>query len=115
VPEGPTAPSNASAQPKREKPKQPDAQGLTLALRRQQTKLEGCFKQASVELEGQPTVQLEFDVDASGAITRIAITPRALAHTAVGECLLAVGQRTKFPEQPKAVSFAIPLTARRAP
>lgn len=113
VPDEPNGP--ASAQTKRDKPKRPDAQGLTQALRRQQTKLEGCFKQHSVELEGQPTMQLEFDVEASGAITRVGISPRSLANTAVGECLLAVGQRTKFPEQPKAVSFAIPLTARRAP
>jgi hypothetical protein len=111
----PDEPSNASAQTKRDRPKKPDAQGLTQALRRQQTKLEGCFKQHSVELEGQPTMQLEFDVEPSGAIKRVAISPRALAGTALGECLLEVGQRTKFPEQPKAVSFAIPLTARRAP
>jgi serine/threonine protein kinase len=108
-------PTNASAQAKRDKPKRADAQGLTLALRRQQTKLEGCFKQYSVELEGQPTMQLEFEVEPSGAITRVGLSPRALAHTAVGECLIEVGLRTKFPEQPKAVSFAIPLTARRGP
>jgi len=109
-------PGNAQTKPKPDKTKRgPDAQGLTQALRRQQTKLEGCFKQHSVELEGQPTMQLEFDVEPSGAIRRVAISPRALASTALGECLLAIGQRTKFPEQPKAVSFAIPLTARRAP
>jgi serine/threonine-protein kinase len=105
---------NSVAQ-KRDKAKRPDAQGLTLAMRRQQTKLEGCFKQHSVALEGQPVMQLEFDVDSSGKITRIDISPRALANTELGECLLAVGQRTKFPEQPKPVSFSIPLTARRAP
>jgi serine/threonine protein kinase len=114
----PAAPVDVQTKPKLDKPKRvaaPDAQGLTLAVRRQQTKLEGCFKQHSVELEGQPTMQLEFDVEASGAIKHVAISPRALASTALGECLLAIGERTKFPEQPKPVSFAIPLTARRAP
>jgi serine/threonine protein kinase len=90
-----------------------EAHGLTLALRRQQAKLEGCFRQHSVELEGQPTMQLEFDLEASGAIKRVGITPKALAATSLGECLLAVGERTKFPEQAGPVSFAIPLTARR--
>jgi serine/threonine-protein kinase len=109
-------PGNAQLKSKPDKGRRgPDAQGLTQAVRRQQTKLEGCFKQHSVELEGQPTMQLEFEVEPSGAIQRVGISPRALAGTALGECLLAIGQRTKFPEQPKAVSFAIPLTARRAP
>ena len=99
---------------KRSGAKRSDAQGLTQALRRQQTKLEGCFQQHSVELEGHPTTQLEFDVEASGRITRVGISPRSLATTALGECLLSVAQKTKFPAQPSAVSFAIPLTARRA-
>lgn len=107
--------ASAGAQTKGKAKRGADAQGLTLAMRRQQNKLEGCFEQHSVELEGQPTMLLEFDVEASGAIKRVGISPRALAATALGECLLAIGQRTKFPEQPKAVSFAIPLTARRAP
>ena len=99
---------------KRTKPKRgPDAQSLTQAVRRQQPKLEACFKQHSVSLEGQPTTQLEFDLAASGELTRVALSPKALAGTALGECLLAVGRGTKFAAQPHAVSFAIPLTARR--
>jgi hypothetical protein len=92
----------------------PDAQSLTQALRRQQGKLEGCFREHSVTLEGQPVTQLEFDIEASGKLTRVALVPRALAATALGDCLLAVGRSTTFPAQPHAVSFAIPLTARRA-
>jgi len=91
----------------------PDAQSLTAAVRKQQSKLEACFKQHSVSLEGQPMTQLEFDLAASGELTRVMLTPRALAGTALGECLLAVGRGTTFPPQPHAVSFAIPLTARR--
>jgi eukaryotic-like serine/threonine-protein kinase len=109
------APAMPADKPKPEKGKRgAEAQGLTLALRRQQAKLEGCFRQHSVELEGQPTMQLEFDLEASGAIKRVGISPKALAKTSLGECLLTVGERTKFPQQASAVSFAIPLTARRS-
>jgi serine/threonine protein kinase len=107
------APATATDKPKPAK-RGAEAHGFTLALRRQQAKLEGCFRQHSVELEGQPTMQLEFDLEASGAIKRVGISPKALAATSLGECLLSVAQRTKFPEQANAVSFAIPLTARRA-
>jgi hypothetical protein len=107
------APATATDKPKPAK-RGAEAHGFTLALRRQQAKLEGCFRQHSVELEGQPTMQLEFDLEASGAIKRVGISPKALAVTSLGECLLSVAQRTKFPEQANAVSFAIPLTARRA-
>ncbi len=93
----------------------PDAQSLTLALRARQPKLEECFKKHSVSLEGQPTTQLEFDIDASGKLTHVGVSPRALAGTELGACLLQVGRSTTFPPQPRAVSFAIPLTARRAP
>jgi serine/threonine-protein kinase len=90
----------------------PDARALTQAFRKQQSKLEACFKQNSVSLEGRPTTQLAFDLDAAGKLTRVELTPQVLASTPLGGCLLRVARSTAFPAQGRAVSFAIPLSAR---
>jgi len=92
----------------------PDARALTQAFRKQQPKLEVCFKQHSVSLEGRPTTQLDFDLDAAGKLTRVALAPQVLASTPLGECLLRVARGTPFPAQGRPVSFAIPLSARGA-
>jgi serine/threonine-protein kinase len=90
----------------------PDPHALTRAFRKQQPKLEICFRQHSVSLQGRPTAQLEFDLDAAGKLTRVVLAPTALASTALGGCLLQVARSTAFPAQGRAVSFAIPLSAR---
>jgi serine/threonine-protein kinase len=90
----------------------PDPHALTRAFRKQQPKLEICFRQHSVSLQGRPTAQLEFDLDATGKLTRVVLAPPALASTALGGCLLQVARSTAFPAQGRAVSFAIPLSAR---
>jgi serine/threonine protein kinase len=90
----------------------PDPHALTRAFRKQQPKLEDCFRQHSVALQGRPTAQLDFDLDAAGKLTRVALEPPALASTALGSCLLQVARATAFPAQGRAVSFAIPLSAR---
>jgi serine/threonine-protein kinase len=90
----------------------PDPHALTRAFRKQQPKLEICFRQHSVSLQGRPTAQLEFDLDSAGKLTRVALAPPALASTALGGCLLQVARGTTFPAQGRAVSFAIPLSAR---
>ena len=90
----------------------PDPHALTRAFRKQQPKLEICFRQHSVSLQGRPTAQLEFDLDAAGKLTRVVLAPPVLASTALGGCLLQVARSTAFPAQGRAVSFAIPLSAR---
>jgi serine/threonine protein kinase len=101
---------------KEERPRRagPDPRALTQAFRKQQPKLEGCFREHSVSLEGRPVTQLAFDLDAAGKLTRVELAPRALAATALGECLLRVARTTVFPAQGRPVSFAIPLSARGA-
>jgi eukaryotic-like serine/threonine-protein kinase len=90
----------------------PDPHALTRAFRKQQPKLEDCFRQHSIALQGRPTAQLDFDLDGAGKLTRVVLEPPALAATALGGCLLQVARATAFPAQGRAVSFAIPLSAR---
>jgi serine/threonine protein kinase len=94
--------------------KPPSPQGFTQALRKQQPKLQACFAQHSLSLEGQPVTQLAFDVDENGKPLRVELMPRALGKTSLGQCLLGVARATSFPAQAHPVSFTIPITARRA-
>jgi serine/threonine protein kinase len=91
----------------------PDAQELTRAFRKQQSKIEGCFKQHATAVEGLPTLQLEFALSADGKLTAVRVAPDALAATELGKCIKQVAAETHFPAQGKAVSFAIPLSASR--
>ena len=119
----PLAPTRPEEREPRERPQHtpratgaraPDAQELTRAFRRQQGKIEGCFKQHAAAIQGLPTLQLEFALDAAGKLTAVRVTPEALAVTALGQCIKKVAGETHFPAQGKAVSFAIPLSASRS-
>jgi hypothetical protein len=116
-----TSPNTAESTaltPNKERPRNrrvsPDANALTRALRKQQPKLEACFKEHSLSLDGQPTTQLLFDLAEDGKLTRVELSPRMLSGTSLGQCLLRVARSTAFPPQPRAVSFAIPLTASKS-
>jgi serine/threonine-protein kinase len=110
-------PHPAHTEPKDRPPRRaaPDANALTRALRKQQPKLEACFRQHSKSVEGQPVTQLVFDLDADGTLTHVELSPKVLSTTALGQCLLKVARSTSFPAQSRAVSFVIPLTARTGP
>lgn len=90
---------------------EPDPAGLTKAFRKQQGKIEACFKQHTSEIQGTPRIQLEFDIDASGKIVSVAASPSSIADTALGKCLRDVGKQTRFAAQGQPLSFAIPITA----
>jgi serine/threonine protein kinase len=112
----PTQPSRgerAGQAPKR--PRAPDPRDLTRAFRKQQPKIEGCFKQHAVGLQGQPRMQLEFDLDAKGALTHVQVMPESLSSTPLGQCVTRVARSTAFPAQGESVSFAIPVTASVGP
>ena len=98
--------------PDNRKPKvTPDASALTRALRKQRPRLEACFIKHSLALEGHATTQLMFDLAMDGTLTHVEVSPSLLAQTDLGQCLLNVARSTRFPPQPRAVSFSIPLTA----
>jgi serine/threonine protein kinase len=97
------------------RPRAPDPRDLTRAFRKQQPKIESCFTQHAVGLEGQPRMQLEFDLDEKGALTHVQLIPETLAGTPLGQCLVRVARATAFPAQGQSVSFAIPVTASVGP
>jgi hypothetical protein len=101
----------ASDKTKKTKTAAPSASALSRALRKQRPKLEACFLNHSVALEGHATTQLMFDLAADGSQTNVELSPKLLTQTALGQCLLNVARSTRFPPQARALSFTIPLTA----
>jgi serine/threonine protein kinase len=91
----------------------PDAQSLTRAFRNQQPKIQACFAAHAVGLQGHPQMQVDFDLDARGKLSKVSVTPAALAKTALGACIEQVARATPFPAQGQPVSFGIPVTASR--
>jgi serine/threonine-protein kinase len=92
----------------------PDAQSLTRAFRSQQPKIQACFAAHAIGLQGHPHMQVDFDLDARGQLSKVAVAPAALATTALGACIEQVARATRFPAQGEKVSFSIPVTASRA-
>lgn len=112
------APESESTQrstaPRRERSNKPDPASLTRAFRKQQTKIEACFDQHAVSVEGVPKLQLEFEVDAAGRVESVQVAPHEFASMPLGKCLERVAAATQFPAQARPIAFAIPITASRA-
>ena len=65
------------------------------------------------EVDGRPEVSVRFRVNASGHVDAADFFPAALNGTPLGQCLLGVARGIDFGKQTEAVSFTIPITARR--
>jgi hypothetical protein len=105
-----------AAAPKTTRPRTgPDAKSLTRAFRSQQPKIEACFREHAVSLQGQPRMQVGFSLDAGGTLVQVTVEPASLAATPLGACIERAARATKFPAQGEPVSFAIPVTASQGP
>ncbi|HXK16428.1 MAG TPA: protein kinase, partial [Polyangiaceae bacterium] len=84
---------------------------LTSAFQKQRGRVEACFRASPNE--DTPPLSLHFQVDASGAVRAAELAPAAVAGSALGACILSVARATHFPAGDAAVSFSIPITARK--
>jgi len=91
-----------------------DAAGLSRAFQRQQGRIEQCFQTHTKDVEGQPRIAVRFSIDKSGAVQSAELSPAALSGTPLGGCILAAARGTQFGAQSDALTFTIPITARRA-
>jgi serine/threonine protein kinase len=88
---------------------------LTEAFRARQPAVESCFTRHADGVEGAPRITLRFEIDTTGGVTAAQVLPSALGGTPLGGCLLDVARTTRFGSQSEAVTFSIPITARRVP
>jgi serine/threonine protein kinase len=90
-----------------------DAAALTRAFRQKQKQVQDCFTAHAADAPAASAVAIRFDVDAQGRTAQATLDPAALDATALGACLRNVALATRFPESGKALSFRIPVTARK--
>jgi hypothetical protein len=75
--------------------------------------IEACFVQHVKEVDGRPEVSVRFRVNATGHVEAADLFPAALNGTPLGQCVLGVARGIDFGKQTEAVTFTIPITARR--
>jgi serine/threonine-protein kinase len=88
------------------------AQGLSRAFAEQQAKVESCFRNHTPDLSGSPRVSIRFHINSAGKVQSATVLPDAVASTSLGQCLVKVARATRFPRQPRAQKFRIPITTR---
>ncbi|HVJ13910.1 MAG TPA: protein kinase [Polyangiaceae bacterium] len=91
-----------------------DAAGLSRAFQRQQGRIEQCFQTHTKDVEGQPRIAVRFSIDKAGAVQNAELTPATLSGTPLGACILTAARGTQFGAQSEALTFTIPITARRS-
>lgn len=102
--------------PPKKPPKKPlktSAARLTRAFGKQKGKISACFKKHTQDLQGAPEMSIRFKVDLNGKVTSAEILPAAIRATSLGSCLQSVAKSTRFGKQSKAVTFRVPIKARR--
>ncbi len=90
------------------------ADGLSRAFQRQQGRIEQCFQAHTKDVEGQPRISVRFSIDKAGAVQSADLSPAALSGTPLGGCILSAARGTAFGAQKDALTFSIPITARRS-
>ncbi len=94
--------------------KQGSADSLSRAFQRQQGRIEQCFQAHTKDVEGQPRISVRFNIDQAGAVQGADLSPPALSGTPLGGCILSAARSTQFGPQRDALTFTIPITARRS-
>jgi len=86
---------------------------LAQAFAQQKAGIEACFSQNATELEANSRLSVRVKLNPDGKVAQAEILPEPMAKTALGGCIARVTKTMVFSPQPEAISFRIPLTARR--
>jgi hypothetical protein len=90
------------------------AAALSRVVAGKQAQIAKCFETRAADVSGAPGLSVRFEVDAGGRVTAAHVLPPALAATPLGQCIETVARGIDFGPQPRALSFRVPMTARRA-
>lgn len=105
----------AASRPRSADPGSASASGsgstLTAAFQKQRGRVEACFRQSPDA--ATPQLTLRFQVEPSGSVRSVELTPASAASSALGGCILGVARGTRFPAGDAPVAFTIPITARK--
>ncbi len=121
APEANTLPPAVSVPKPRKQPvkaskKKPPSQKalLSSAVQKQSAALQSCFTAAANAGQKTNEAQLRFSVPQAGGQAKVQVSPAAVATSALGSCLQSAAKRTSFPKLQAAVSFSVPVRARRS-
>ena len=106
--------STSLAQVKPSKPAAPSGDPLSAAFAKNQPEIEGCFRDNAASGGGASDVSVRFTIDKDGVVQRAELSPPDLAGAPLGQCILGVARKTRFPPQSAPATFRIPLRARKA-
>ncbi|MCB9662307.1 MAG: serine/threonine protein kinase [Sandaracinaceae bacterium] len=113
--EDPAPPREAPASAASAERPQPRAEVTAATLTRTFSQRRGAIRQCAdrhSEIE-RVQVTFRFDVDESGHVRGVDLSPASTAGTPLGACLLGVARGTRFGPLPRAASFSIPVAVRR--
>jgi serine/threonine protein kinase len=91
----------------------PAADPLSAALAKNQPEIEACFQNNTSSMTGNPEVSVRITIDTEGTVQRVELLPPELGGTPLGQCVIGVARRTRFPAQAAPATFRIPLRARK--
>lgn len=109
-----SSPSSSGAAPSTQvRPAAPAPAGdpLSAAFAKNQQAIKACF--ADKAAGDAPDVSVRFTIDKHGVVQRAELSPAKLEGAPLGQCILRVARRTKFPAQAAPATFRIPLRARK--
>jgi serine/threonine-protein kinase len=109
----PTAPIGVAPAAQPAPDRGPAANPFSAALARHQGEIERCFNKTTTSIVGAPELAVAFDIDDRGAVSGAGLVPRDLEATELGECVLGIARRVRFPRQREPVRVTIPLRVRR--
>lgn len=87
---------------------EPTLSYLSRVFSQRQGHVQECFSRAAVD-DAPATVQIGFQVDASGVVTATSVSPIEVAQTELGNCLTGVARQTAFGALTRGATFRIPV------
>ncbi len=86
---------------------------LSAAFAKNQPEIEACFRDKAAP-GSSPEVSVRFSIDKEGVVQRAEVIPSDLTSTPLGQCIVGVAKRTRFPAQSAPATFRIPLRAKKS-
>lgn len=97
------------------KPSAPRSKEDTLAesFRRQKAGVVACLNAHASSAERVPKLSVKLGVSKEGNVERASVSPADLSMTPMGSCIEKAVRGMRFPPQAQALSFEVPLTAKK--
>jgi serine/threonine protein kinase len=108
----PSEPQRKALKPHSSAPRD-TASELAESFRRQKANVVLCVNEHADVVELTPKLGVRFTVSADGSVVQAEVAPAGVATTPLGTCIRKAAQGMRFPRQAAAISFEVPLTAKK--